>query len=725
MDTTKMKNAPLLIEMLVEELPPKALAKLGQSFAQTMREQLLALELIETSCVEESFATPRRLAVLFHDVSAQAPSREVRQKLMPVKVGLDASGQATAALEKKLSSLGLGHLKASDLEVVLEGTTEHLWLTRLQEGVSLQVGAQKALNEAIAKLPIPKVMSYQLHENCELPGWSSVNFVRPVHSLIALHADQVLELTALGLKAGRLTKGHRFEAQSERIELSTAISYEETLLKEGSVIASYAKRRDRIEQLLNNAAKSLGPQFHVAHDEALLDEVCALVEMPNVLICQFEEEFLQVPQECLILTMKANQKYFPLINDQGALVNRFLVVSNISPKDTSAVVGGNERVVRPRLSDAKFFFDQDRKISLKTRAAGLTKVVYHQLLGTQAQRTQRVQRIAAAIAKELLALGKLGAQEASWIEEAAQIAKVDLLTDMVGEFPELQGIMGQYYARHDGYALEVAYAVEDHYKPKFAGDSLPRGLTGVVLALADKLETLVGLFAIGQVPTGDKDPYALRRHAIGVIRLLREKSLGLSVQRLLAIGAGAFEDHADVIKKSWPDITLALLEFIYDRLSINLRDQDYSSAQVESVLSIRPDVLDEVDLRLKAVKDFVLLPEALSLASANKRIGNILKKVEDLSIAQEVDEGLLTEEAEVRLYQTMKEVLPHSSKSFVDKDYAQSLKTLAQLKESVDLFFEKVMVNAPDEALRRNRLSLLSRLHGAMNQVADLSRLAQ
>ena len=725
MDTTKMKNAPLLIEMLVEELPPKALAKLGQSFAQTMREQLLALELIETSCVEESFATPRRLAVLFHDVSAQAPSREVRQKLMPVKVGLDASGQATAALEKKLSSLGLGHLKASDLEVVLEGTTEHLWLTRLQEGVSLQVGAQKALNEAIAKLPIPKVMSYQLHENCELPGWSSVNFVRPVHSLVALHADQVLELTALGLKAGRLTKGHRFEAQSERIELSTAISYEETLLKEGSVIASYAKRRARIEQLLNDAAKSLGPQFHVAHDEALLDEVCALVEMPNVLICQFEEEFLQVPQECLILTMKANQKYFPLINDQGALVNRFLVVSNISPKDTSAVVGGNERVVRPRLSDAKFFFDQDRKISLKTRAAGLTKVVYHQLLGTQAQRTQRVQRIAAAIAKELLALGKLGAQEASWIEEAAQIAKVDLLTDMVGEFPELQGIMGQYYARHDGYALEVAYAVEDHYKPKFAGDSLPRGLTGVVLALADKLETLVGLFAIGQVPTGDKDPYALRRHAIGVIRLLREKSLGLSVQRLLAIGAGAFEDHADVIKKSWPDITLALLEFIYDRLSINLRDQDYSSAQVESVLSIRPDVLDEVDLRLKAVKDFVLLPEALSLASANKRIGNILKKVEDLSIAQEVDEGLLTEEAEVRLYQTMKDVLPHSSKSFVDKDYAQSLKTLAQLKESVDLFFEKVMVNAADEALRRNRLSLLSRLHGAMNQVADLSRLAQ
>ena len=720
-----MKKAPLLIEMLVEELPPKALSKLGQSFSQTMREQLLALELIDASCPSESFATPRRLAVLFDSVSTQAPSREVRQKLMPVKVGLDASGQATAALEKKLSSLGLGQLKVSDLEVVLEGATEHLWLTRLQEGVSLQVGAQKALNEAIAKLPIPKVMSYQLHENCELPGWSSVNFVRPVHSLIAMHADKVLELTALGLKAGRVTKGHRFEAQVDHIELSSASSYEETLLTQGAVVASYAKRRARIEELLNDAAKSLGPHFHVSHDEALLDEVCSLVEMPNVLICQFEEEFLQVPQECLILTMKANQKYFPLINDQGALVNRFLVVSNISPKDTRAVVGGNERVVRPRLSDAKFFFDQDRKISLKTRAAGLAKVVYHQQLGTQAQRTQRVQRIAAGIAQELLSLGKLGAQETAWIEEAASIAKVDLLTDMVGEFPELQGIMGQYYALHDGYAKEVAYAVEDHYKPKFAGDTLPRGMTGVVLALADKLETLVGLFAIGQVPTGDKDPYALRRHAIGVIRLLREKNLGLSVQRLLALGAGAFESHADVIKRSWQDTTSALVEFIYDRLSINLRDQDYSSAQVESVLSIRPDVLDDVDLRLKAVRDFVLLEEALSLASANKRIGNILKKVEGLSIGHEVDERLLTEDAEVKLYQTMKDVLPQSAKSFEAKDYAQSLKTLAQLKESVDLFFEKVMVNAPDEALRLNRLSLLSRLHGAMNQVADLSRLAQ
>ncbi len=719
-----MNAAPLLIELLVEELPPRVLAKLGTSFSQTMREQLLDLELIDAECAFESFATPRRLAVLFQSVLSQAPEREVKQKLMPVKVGLDANGQASPALGKKLLALGYPHLGVSDLEMVEEGQVQHLWLIRDQPGVSIELGAQKALNEAIAKLPIPKVMSYQLHENCELPGWSSVNFVRPVHSLLVLHGEKVLNLTALGLKAGNTTKGHRFEAKKSIIELGDAKSYEQVLLDDGAVMASYAKRRQSIEDQLNAAAKSLGPAFNVAHDEALLDEVCSLVEMPNVLICEFEKEFLQVPQECLILTMKANQKYFPLIDDQGALVNRFLVVSNISPKDTSAVVGGNERVVRPRLSDAKFFYDQDRKIKLTTRATGLSKVVYHQQLGTQAQRTERVQCIAQGIAKELSGLSKLSAQQMQWTDQAAQIAKVDLLTDMVGEFPELQGVMGHYYALHDGYAKDVAWAVEDHYKPRFAGDTLPRGMPGVVLALADKLETLVGLFAIGQHPTGDKDPYALRRHAIGVIRLLREKSLGLSVTRLLALSANAFEGHADVIKKSWAVITESLIEFIYDRLSINLKDQAYSSVQVESVLSIRPDVLDDVDLRLKAVKSFALLPEALSLASANKRISNLLKKVQDQAMDVEVNPMLLVEGAEKALFETMQDVLPQSKLNFEAKNYTESLLLLAHLKNAVDLFFEQVMVNAPDEALRLNRLSLLSRLHTAMNQVADLSRLA-
>ena len=724
MQAHPMNTAPLLIELLVEELPPKALSKLGASFSQTMYEQLLDLELIDSQCAYESFATPRRLAVLFQSVLSQAPEREIKQKLMPLKVGLDPNGQATPALEKKLLSLGFSILGVSDLEVVSEGQVQHLWLKRTQAGVSLVVGAQKALNEAIAKLPIPKVMSYQLHENCEMPGWSSVNFVRPVHALLALYGERVVDLTALGLKAGKSTKGHRFEAKKSVIELAHASSYEEALLSDGAVIASYAKRRQSIEDQLNVAAKSLGPGFNVAHDDALLDEVCALVEMPNVLICEFEKEFLQVPQECLILTMKANQKYFPLVNDQGDLVNRFMVVSNISPKDTSAVIGGNERVVRPRLSDAKFFYDQDRKINLKTRSSGLSKVIYHQQLGTQEERTQRVQAIATGIAKELIALSALSAQDERWIEEAVQIAKVDLLTDMVGEFPELQGVMGHYYALHDGYAKEVAWAVEDHYKPRFAGDSLPRGRVGVVLALADKLETLAGLFAIGQHPTGDKDPYALRRHAIGVIRLLRENSLGLSMAKLLIVSASAFEGHKAVSKQSWTQISASLLEFIYDRLSINLKDQDYSSAQIDSVLSIRPDVLDEVDLRLKAVKAFAQLPEALSLASANKRIGNILKKAHDQQVNEQVNPSLLVEVAEKALFETMQDVLPQAQLSFEAKNYAQSLSLLAQLKNAVDLFFEQVMVNAPEEALRSNRLSLLSRLHTAMNQVADLSRLA-
>jgi glycyl-tRNA synthetase beta chain len=724
MQAYSMNTAPLLIELLVEELPPKALSKLGVSFSQTMYEQLLDFELIDSQCAYESFATPRRLAVLFQSVLSQAPEREMKQKLMPLKVGLDPNGQATPALEKKLLSLGLSNLGVSDLEVVSEGQVQHLWLKRTQAGVSLAVGAQKALNEAIAKLPIPKVMSYQLHDNCEMPGWSSVNFVRPVHALLALYGERVVDLTALGLKAGKSTKGHRFEAKKSVIELAHASSYEEALLSDGAVIASYAKRRQSIEDQLNAAAKSLGPGFNVAHDDALLDEVCALVEMPKVLICEFEKEFLQVPQECLILTMKANQKYFPLVNDQGALVNRFLVVSNISPKDTSAVVGGNERVVRPRLSDAKFFYDQDRKINLKTRSNGLSKVIYHQQLGTQEERTRRVRAIATGIAKELIALSTLSAQDERWIDEAVQIAKVDLLTDMVGEFPELQGVMGHYYALHDGYAKEVAWAVEDHYKPRFAGDSLPRGLVGVVLALADKLETLAGLFAIGQHPTGDKDPYALRRHAIGVIRLLREKSLGLSMAKLLIVSASAFEGHKAVSKQSWTQISASLLEFIYDRLSINLKDQDYSSAQIDSVLSIRPDVLDEVDLRLKAVKAFAQLPEALSLASANKRIGNILKKAHDQQVNELVNPSLLVEVAERALFETMQDVLPQAQLSFEAKNYAQSLSLLAQLKNAVDLFFEQVMVNAPEEALRSNRLSLLSRLHTAMNQVADLSRLA-
>ena len=461
------------------------------------------------------------------------------------------------------------------------------------------------------------------------------------------------------------------------------------------------------------AAAKAGPHLKPIDDDALLDEVTALVERPNVLIGQFEEEFLAVPQECLILTMKANQKYFPLLDAAGKLTNKFLVVSNISPEDASAVIGGNERVVRPRLADAKFFFDQDRKKSLESRVAGLGKVVYHNKLGTQGERVQRVAAIARAIADQLG--GGALTQQA---EQAAVLAKADLLTDMVGEFPELQGIMGRYYALHDGLAGEVADAVEDHYKPRFAGDSLPRGQVGTIVALADKLETLVGMFGIGQIPTGDRDPFALRRHALGIIRMLSEGDLNLPLNALLTATSQAFA-AVDGFKAA----DSALADFIYDRLAGSLRDQGYTAQEVDAVVSQRPQRLGDIPKRLAAVRSFSALPEAAALAAANKRVGNILKKV-DGTVDAKIDVNLLKEAPEIALNAALASVRPQADAAFGKGDYTASLQALAALRAPVDNFFNDVMVNAEDAALRANRLGLLATLHLAMNQVADISKLS-
>jgi len=463
-------------------------------------------------------------------------------------------------------------------------------------------------------------------------------------------------------------------------------------------------------QQLAQAAEKLGPGYEVLMDEALLDEVTALVERPNVLTCAFEEQFLAVPQECLILTMKANQKYFPLVDTHGKLTNRFLVVSNISPDDASAVIGGNERVVRPRLADAKFFFDQDRKKTLESRVEGLAKVVYHNKLGTQGERMERVRAIARAIAQQL---GNAALVDQA--DTAARLAKTDLLTDMVGEFPELQGIMGGYYARHDGLGEDIAIAIEDHYKPRFAGDELPRNATGTVVALADKLETLVGMFGIGNLPSGDKDPFALRRHALGVVRMLIEKDLPLDLDALLS---GAVPAFGALIQ----DATPALADFIYDRLAGSLREQGYTAQEVDAVLALRPQRLGDVAKRLLAVRAFAALPEAEALAAANKRIGNILKKAEGEGAG--VLPELLQEPAERALFDLLGPIVDQSASSFAAGDYTASLQILAALRGPVDAFFDGVMVNADDAALKANRLALLRHLHGAMNRVADLSRLA-
>ena len=708
-----MSSANLLVELFVEELPPKALKKLGDAFAGVLRDQLVALGLADAGAVLTAFASPRRLAAHLTDVRAEAADKAVSQKLMPVTVGLDAAGNATPALLKRLGALGADASAVPGLKRAMDGKAEALFYESTAKGATLAEGLQKALAEAIARLPIPKVMSYQLESGCALPGWSSVSFVRPAHGLVALHGTAVVPVEALGLQAGRDTHGHRFEAKVDPVVLRDADSYAQQLADEGAVIASFDARRAEIARQLAAAAAKVGGGAKPIDDDALLDEVTALVERPNVLICAFETEFLGVPQECLILTMKANQKYFPLLDAADTLTNKFLVVSNISPDDASAVIGGNERVVRPRLADAKFFFDQDRKKSLASRVESLGKVVYHNKLGTQGERVTRVMHIAHTIAE------KMGDRAmAAHATQAAQLAKADLVTDMVGEFPELQGTMGRYYALHDGLDAAVADAIEDHYKPRFAGDTLPRGDVGVAVALADKLETLVGMFGIGNLPTGDRDPFALRRHALGVVRMLIEKQLPLPFHALTRLSFDAFP--AGLLQ----DAATALDEFLIERLKGYLKDGGYAPAEVDAAIYAQKlGLWSTIPQRLAAVRAFAALPEAPALAAANKRIGNILKKAPEAADAH-VSEVLLQEPAEQALYAAMQQVVPAADAQFDAGDYAASLQTLAALRAPVDAFFDGVMVNAEQLDLRLNRLGLLKSLHAAMNRVALLERLA-
>ena len=700
-----MSSKNLLVELFVEELPPKVLKKLGDAFAGAVLESLKSQALTALNSEVKAYASPRRLALHINDVVAQAEDKAVSQKLMPVSVGLDASGNATPALLKKLNALGADESVVASLKREHDGKADILFYDALVKGASLAEGLQKAVEEALSKLPIPKVMTYQLTD-----GWESVNFVRPAHGLVALHGNTIVPISVLGLQSGNATQGHRFEASVPSIIIKDADSYETQLQNEGAVIASFDARRAEIVRQLTTAAQK--QNLKPIEDDALLDEVTALVERPNVLLGQFETEFLEVPQECLILTMKANQKYFPLLDADGKLTNKFLIVSNINPADPFKVIDGNERVVRPRLADAKFFFDQDRKKTLASRLSGLEKVVYHNKLGTQAERSKRVSDLA-----KLIATSIGNSNLADKAEQAAQLAKVDLLTDMVGEFPELQGIMGRYYAQHEKLDNDVAFAIEDHYKPRFAGDELPRNPVGIAVALADKLETLVGLFSIGEKPTGDKDPFALRRQALGIIRMLIECQLNISFADLIEMTLKQFKvnDQAAVLA--------SITEFCFDRLSVNLREQGASAQEVDAVLALNPRLLSEVPKRLEAVRAFSSLAEAPALAAANKRVGNILKKIEGV-IESKINEALLQEPAEKALAATLATIKPQADALFESGDYTNSLKALAALKSPVDDFFDTVMVNADDPALKANRQGLLATLHQAMNRVADLSKLA-
>ena len=693
----------LLVELQTEELPPKALKKLSEAFARQLTASLAAQHFLEEGSATTTYGAPRRLAALVTGVLAKSPDEAFKQKLVPVKVGLDAEGKATPALTKKMNALGIT-ADVSELLRVNDGKNEQLVYEGVRPGVELAVGLQTALDAALNNLPIPKVMHYQLSD-----GETTVSFVRPAKHLTALYGEEIVPVSVLGLKADRVTSGHRFHTH-ELISLRSAEAYEAQMHDEGKVMVSFEARRAKILADVNARANALNAQAIVPED--LLDEVTALTEWPVIYESGFEEEFLEVPQECLILTMQQNQKYFALEDKEGRLINRFLLVSQLEAKDGgNAISSGNARVVRARLADAKFFYDQDRLTTLESRIGQLKNVVYHNKLGTQAERVERVKAIAARVAD------LIGADRNEAVR-SAQLAKVDLLTLMVGEFPELQGIMGEYYALHDGESETVAKAIREHYQPRFAGDALPSTLVSLAVALADKLETLSGLFGIGQMPTGDKDPFALRRHALGVLRMLLEKNLNVALGDLIDIGYEAMGTVAGV-----KDSRAELAAFFEDRLRVMFKEKGYSVQEIDAVLAAHPATVIDVPARLDAVRAFVALPEAEALAAANKRIGNILKKNDEQ--LPDVDAGLFELDAEKTLW-TMLQAADVDVKALYEKGaYTDVLKRLAPMKAAVDQFFEDVMVNVDNVQIRLNRLALLDRLHRTMNKVAELSRLAK
>lgn len=692
----------LLVELQTEELPPKALKKLSAAFSDGVASHLKAAHFITDESTVKSFGAPRRMAVLITNVLAKSPDEAFRQKLVPVKVGIGADGEATPALVKKMSALGI-ECPVEALKRENDGKNEQLYYEGVRAGVELAAGLQKALEAAVKALPIPKVMNYQLAD-----GVTTVQFVRPVKHLTALYGADVVPVTMFGLEAGRTTMGHRFHTHAP-IEISSADAYE-TEMKAAKVIPDYAERRAILVSKLEEVAKANNGTLIAPED--LIDETTSLTEWPVIYVSEFEEKFLAVPEECLILTMQTNQKYFPMRSVDGKLMNKFALVSHIEAKDGGdAIVSGNARVVRARLADAEFFYKQDCKETLESRVPGLMHVVYHNKLGTQAERMLRVKAIAGRIA------AAIGASVEK-AERAAMLAKADLRTLMVGEFPELQGIMGEYYARNDGEAPEVAVAIREHYQPRFAGDALPSCPEAVAVALADKIETLVGMFGIGQLPTGEKDPFALRRHALGVLRMLIEKELPVSLDALVAAG---FEVEQAV--PGVKDASAELLNFFFDRLRVMMREAGYSAQEVEAVLVKRCMKLADIKARLAAVKSFTALPEAESLTAANKRIGNILKKIEGEKPA-EVKPELFTEPAEKALYEALGNHEPIADALYEKGEFSAMLGSLTPLKTPVDTFFADVMVNAEDPAVRANRQALLMKLYNLMNRVAELSALA-
>ena len=696
-----MQKNNLLIEIVTEELPPLSQKDLGEAFAKNIAQSILELKLIE-SLEYETFSSPRRIGVLVKQVLLSGDNEKRKIKLMPAKVGFREENKPSDALIKKLDSMGEGLSSIKNLELVEEKGQFNIYLEKSFDGKSLYVELPQIINNSLAHLPIKKLMSYQLND-----GWTTVNFVRPIKNILAVYGDKLVDLECMGLKSVMHTYGHRFESKHDVLAIHDASLYEKVLLTEGRVIASFSKRKEKIKTDLNEAVKKINNKFRAITDDKLLEEVTSLVEMPNILIGEFENQYLEVPQECLILTMQSNQKYFPILNDQDELTNYFVIVSNINPKNSTNIIEGNEKVIRPRLADAEFFYKKDMAYTLKKYSENLRSITYHNKLGTQHDRALRVASIMKFISK------KLNVKNVTNFESLALHAKADLLCLMVGEFPELQGVIGRYYALNEGHAKDFADAIEDHYNPKFSGGKLPREQMGDMLAIADKIETLMSLFSIGEKPTGVKDPFALRRNAIGLIRILAEKNIPLELDELLK----TFYPNSDL--KSLNELT----SFIQDRLINYLKDKGFTPQQVEAVAGEMPKTLDNILERANAVKLFSQLNQSEDLASANKRVVNILKKYNSNNI-ETIDPSLLIENEEKFLFKSLNETSKKIREFVKARDYDRALSILINLKEPIDLFFEKIMVNADDDAIKKNRHNLLIQLYKEMNCVANISKLS-
>ena len=689
-----MATRDLLIEIGTEELPPKALSRLSNSFAEQISKQLSGLNLAYGEV--KRFASPRRLAVLIHDLEESQQDQEKTRLGPAVKAAFDQDGQPTPAANGFAKSCGVdvSELARSEIDGV-----EKLAFTILEKGQDTAELVPGLLEPALAQLPIPKRMRW---------GSSRDEFVRPVHWVVVLFGDETIDASVLGVSSGRNTRGHRFHSNAD-IPLNDAASYESVLETQGKVIASFEKRQEMIrEQVLRE-----GDRFNATAviDDDLLQEVTSLVEFPVALTGGFEEEFLAVPQEALILAMKSHQKCFYLADESGKLLPHFITVSNIESTDPDQVIKGNERVIRPRLADAQFFYDTDKENSLDSRQNALGKLVFQDKLGTVLEKCQRVAKLAEFIA------GLVGANPDHCVR-AAELSKCDLLTNMVGEFADLQGLMGSYYARHDGEPEEVASALYEQYQPRFAGDAVPATLTGAVLAIADKLDSMVGLFGIGQPPTGSKDPFALRRSAIGLLRIIVEKELDVDLARLIEASASTYSEgliHSEASSQ--------VFDFILERFRAWYLETGVSSEQFQSVFALKPGRPLDFHHRINAVHAFSQLSEAAPLAAANKRVANILAK-QDVDVSQlTLDESLLSEQAEKDLAAEVKSKELEVAPLFEKGDYTDGLKALSGLKNAVDAFFDEVLVMTDDVAVKNNRLALLKDLQSLFLRTADISHL--